>query len=352
MLSLTAIAGRTWVFSHAIGRTTVEHNGNTGGYIFPCDFTLAPNETLYVLSRGYDHETFPDTGVDLSRRVGKVGIDQFHYGDFGRNSFVWPSGIAYSKDDKVYVADEFLNKVLIFAPERFVPFPDYIPGGEHIGEWGIAGGAPGELNAPVGINFDANNDLYVVDSRNHRVQKFSSDGKYIRSFGSEGTGPGQLKKPWGLTIDRAGDVYVADWGNNRVQKFTADGKHIATFGSTAEDGGDLNHPSDVAVDADGDVYVTDWGNRRVQIYEKNGDIIGALYGDASTFSKAAEVIVYRDPETIKGYYRAGDLTPMARFGRPLAVQADDKGRIIVSDQRNRLHVYTKHWNYTQPRINL
>ncbi len=352
MLSLTAIAGRTWVFSHAIGRTTVEHNGNTGGFIYPWDFTLAPNETMYVVSRGYDHETFPDTGVDIGRRVGKMGIDQFHYGDFGRNSFVWPSGIAYSKDDKVYVTDEYTNKVRVFAPDRFVPFPEYIPEGEHIGEFGEAGSGPGQLNGPTGINFDSNNDLYMVDSKNHRVQKFSKDGKHILSFGSFGTGPGQFNKPWGLTIDKAGDIYVADWGNSRVQKFTPAGKHLLTFGTTVEEGGDLDHPSDVAVDPDGDVYVADWGNRRVQIYEKNGEIIGALYGDATTFSKAALVIVHRDPETIKAYYRAADLTPLGRFGRPCAIQADDKFRIIVADTRNRLHVYNKHWNYTQPRISL
>ena len=116
--------------------------------------------------------------------------------------------------------------------------------------------------------FDSRDNLYIVDTENNRVQKFTSDGKFLGKFGSLGSGPGDLNRPWGITADLDDNVYVADWKNHRAQKLTPNGAHLATFGYGHGDGaGELNHPTDVAVDDDGDVYVTDWGNDRVQIYD-------------------------------------------------------------------------------------
>ena len=46
--------------------------------------------------------------------------------------------------------------------------------GTYITKFGSAGSGDGQFNAPYGITFDKNNDIYVADSRNHRVQKFAS----------------------------------------------------------------------------------------------------------------------------------------------------------------------------------
>ena len=54
--------------------------------------------------------------------------------------------------------------------------------------------------------------------------------------------------PYGITIDEVGDVYVVDWRNDRVQKFTADGEFIMEFGSSGCDNGEFNRPTGIAVD--------------------------------------------------------------------------------------------------------
>ena len=343
----TTVAGRTWQFSHSIGRPTPEHNGKTGGFTLPTGIATAPGGILFVLSRGLGFPTFDDV-ADIYRRIGKVKIDQEHIGDFARCEFTWPTGIAVAGDGNVYCADEYENKIAFFDPDRVFTFPDYDPDGERLGDWGEPGSAPGQIDAPAGIAFDSDDNLFVVDSKNDRVQKFTKDGRYLSGWGESGSGEGQFSRPWGITVDRDGFVYVADWGNDRVQKFTPEGEHVLTFGSELDDGGELDHPSDVAVDSDGDVYVADWGNLRVQIYEPDGEVLTALYGDAKKLSKAQEYVFGRDAATAQIFDQNSDaegFNVSGKFDRTVALAVDEEDRIIVTDSRGRLQVYRKDHDY-------
>ena len=86
-------------------------------------------------------------------------------------------------------------------------------------QWGSYGTGPGQFNNPYGVAVDASGNVYVVESDNHRIQKFTSNGEYITQWGSYGTGPGQFDWPQGVAIDASGNVYVADTDNNRIQLF-------------------------------------------------------------------------------------------------------------------------------------
>ena len=351
-MKTTCAAGRTWHFSHAIGRRTSEHNPPTGGFGSPTSLAIAADGVLFVLSKGMGYQPYEDVEGDHHRRICKVRLDELHVGDFARKEFVWPGGIDLSKDGTVYASDEYANVIKWFDPDRTMPFPTYDPDGEALGQWGETGSEPGQLNGPSGLAFDADDNLYVVESRNDRIQKFTKDGRYLTGWGGSGSGEGQFSRPWGITVDQAGHVYVADWGNDRVQKFSADGTFLMGFGTDVEDGGDLDHPADVAVDSEGDVYVTDWGNRRVQIYESGGEIITALYGDATKLSKAGEYVVGRDSDWVRSYDMIKDITILGRFGRPVAVEVDDEDRVIISDNRSRLQVYVKDKAFAPPRLNV
>ena len=345
----TSVAGRTWHFSHALGRQTGEHNGRTGGYGHPMDVALAPDGHLFVLSRGSGYE-IEGYGGDLLLRIGKTTIDEDHIGDFARCGYTWGAGIAVSGDGNVYCTDEYENVVLGFPPDKIQNFPDFDPDGEYMDKWGEAGTKPGQLDGPSGIKFDSDDNLYIVDSRNDRIQKFTKDGRYLAGWGVRGDGPGQFNRPWGLGIDRAGDIYVADWGNNRVQKFTADGEYLMSFGSASDDGGELDHPAGVAVDSDGDVYVSDWGNRRIQIYEPDGTVITALYGDVNKLSKAGEYALGRNDGIYRELFEKLDdaWTVVKNFERPVGLVVDDQDRIIVTDSCGRLQVYQKDNGWVDP----
>ena len=330
----TTVAGRTWDFSHAIGKSAKVGNGFTQ----PTAVAVASGGVLYVLSRGgRDSPAF-----GMGRRIGKVTMDEEFLGEFADEDFVWPVDLALDSEGNVYCSDEYRNFVTIYDPD-----------GRRLGQWGVAGSEEGQIRGSSGISFDAEDNLYVVDSFNDRVQKFTKDGQFLMGWGSSGSGEGQFNRPWGITLDRNGDVYVVDWGNNRVQKFMADGRYLMSFGTSAEGAGDLDHPADVAVDSQGDVYVTDWGNNRVQIYDPGGDILTALYGDASEFSKWAKEMVEANPDVEKAYRRVKDKSLLARFDVARGIAIDDQDRIIITDSNlSRLQVYVKVKDYLEPQFNL
>ncbi len=153
-----------------------------------------------------------------------------------RNIFKAARGIAVSNSADgavyVYVTDTHLHSVEKFKDN-----------GEPINIWGKKDGSIGtgdmEFNQPSDIAADNEGNLYVADSGNFRIQKFTSDGQFITKWGIEGEGDGQFKNPQGITVKNS-FVYVTDPDNQCIQKFTTDGvfkaKWQVSVGSPISDG--------------------------------------------------------------------------------------------------------------------
>jgi len=88
---------------------------------------------------------------------------------------------------------------------------------------GSSGSGNTQLNTPRGVAIDSSGYVHVIDTYNHRVQKFNSIGIYQSTIGtgSSGSGNTQLNYPSGIAVDSSDNVYVADTNNNRVQKFNS-----------------------------------------------------------------------------------------------------------------------------------
>jgi len=89
---------------------------------------------------------------------------------------------------------------------------------------------------------------------------------YVGEWGVKGNGPGQLQDPSGIATDSLGDIFIADAGSAFISKFAAGGKPLLSF---QEDG--LNHPQFIALDQGGAIYVTDPVRDSVFIFLPNGD---------------------------------------------------------------------------------
>jgi sugar lactone lactonase YvrE len=74
------------------------------------------------------------------------------------------------------------------------------------------------LTYPYGVAVDEAGNIYTVEWT-HRVQKWTPEGKFVAVWGEPGHKPGQLANPWGLAVDSQQNIYVADTQNHRVQKF-------------------------------------------------------------------------------------------------------------------------------------
>jgi DNA-binding beta-propeller fold protein YncE len=152
-----------------------------------------------------------------------------------------------------------------------------------VSTWGTRGPAPGQLDQPGGVAVDGagNVYVYVADTLNHRIQKFSADGALLAAWGSQGTGTGQFSSPWDVALDAAGNVYVADRNNNRVQKFDANGGFLLAWGTVGTGDGQFRHPVGIDVDPAGNVFVSDFDNYRIQRFTADGTFV-AKWGSRGT----------------------------------------------------------------------
>jgi hypothetical protein len=82
------------------------------------------------------------------------------------------------------------------------------------------------LNEPVGLYATKDGTLYVVDRRNHRVMKYTSNGGGNGTQISDGKGNGSrhLNSPTAVVVDEATNaVYISDYGNSRIQLWSEGG---------------------------------------------------------------------------------------------------------------------------------
>jgi hypothetical protein len=88
----------------------------------------------------------------------------------------------------------------------------------------------GLFRQPTDVAWDSDGNIYITDGYiNSRVAKYDKNGDWVKSWGTPGTGPGQFNLPHAIVIDRNNNIYVGDRSNRRVQVFDTDGKFLRMF---------------------------------------------------------------------------------------------------------------------------
>jgi sugar lactone lactonase YvrE len=88
------------------------------------------------------------------------------------------------------------------------------------------------FNAPMDIALDGAGNIYILDSANCRIQKFSSKGKFLMSMSRKGQGPGEFSRPVSMDVDSKGFIYAVDGGQNRLIVFKPDGGQLKSYPTT------------------------------------------------------------------------------------------------------------------------
>jgi hypothetical protein len=111
--------------------------------------------------------------------------------------------------------------------------------------------------------------LYVVDVNNDIVQVINPNtGDFIRKWGTTGAGNGQYDTPFSLLVYND-EVYVGDFGNERIQVTDLDGVYQRKWGSAGAGNGQFNQARGIC-EGGGEIYVTDLGNGRIQVFDPDG----------------------------------------------------------------------------------
>jgi hypothetical protein len=229
---------------------------------------------------------------------------------------------------------------------------------EFMTKWGTSGTGNGQFNAPWGIAVDNSGYVYVVDSGNNRVQKFTSSGAYVTKWGNTGSGNGQFNAPYGIAADNSGFVYIVDSGNVRVQQFSSTGNYLVQWTTDPNDWS--SDPRGMAIYGSGILYITDFSNHHVSRFSTTGALLsqwgsggiedGAFvepYGIAVDKSGSVYVADTRNHRVQKftsdgaflskwGSQGSGD----SQFSYPKGIAIDGSGKVYVVDSSNhRIQVF-------------
>ena len=201
--------------------------------------------------------------------------------------FRGPTDIAFDSSDNLYVSDGYTNGRVAKFDKR----------GAWVKAWGTRGTGgphadqnPGQFNTPHNIAVDRQDNVYVADRNNRRIQVFDTNGNFRRFIflnatydkthhpvlGNPTPNPPDETQPWTLCITGGTTqyLYTSDSEPGRIYKLTLDGKIVGTLGISGRDVKQFNWAHALACPSDDTLYVADMNNWRIQKLTLHADRIG------------------------------------------------------------------------------
>ena len=236
--------------------------------------------------------------LNLGRRPeGPDDPDEFWYRPGGRGAnaappvhvdgqFRAPTDVAFDSDDNIYISDGYTNS-------RVAKFDKH---GNWVTSWGSRGRGgvhadenPSQFNTPHNIGVDRQNNVYVADRNNRRIQVFDASGKYLRMLhlnapydktrhpvlGNIPPNAPDETQPWTICITNTPTqyLYTSDQEPGRIYKMTLDGRILGVIGESGHEPGQFNWIHGIACPSEDLLYVADMNNWRVQRVQLHPDRI-------------------------------------------------------------------------------
>lgn len=151
--------------------------------------------------------------------------------------------------NSIYIANSPNHRIQKFSPD-----------GTLLGEWGQYGSLDGQFKFPYDVDVDSVGNVYVADTYNLRIQKFDPNGNFLTQWPTS-------SYPSGITIDSADNIYAISWLNCSIEKFTSEGVLLTRWGNCGTEEGQFTSPFRINISPEGEIYVSDTRNSRIQVFE-------------------------------------------------------------------------------------
>jgi DNA-binding beta-propeller fold protein YncE len=159
--------------------------------------------------------------------------------EIGKGLYAWSFAhtVRIDKDDNIWAVDKGSDMIIkfnqagrvmmVFGRRKESADEDTKPW-EHVDPPLPA--IDGLFRQPTDVAWDAAGNIYITDGYiNSRVAKYDNNGDWVKSWGDKGNGPGQFSTPHTLVVDRDNNIYVGDRANRRIQVFDTEGKFLRMF---------------------------------------------------------------------------------------------------------------------------
>ncbi len=186
---------------------------------------------------------------------------------------VAPITLDFDDDDNMYVTDSRRGQVVIFDKK-----------GDCVGVIGS------HLEfKPVGVLINRG-QVFISDLQSHSVKVYSvKDRTYLRSLPAEGSADAaKLFSPTNLAADKDGNIYVSDTGGFHIQVYGPTGDFLRSVGGHGDSLGQFARPKGIAIDKESRLYAVDAAFENVQIFDKDGKLL--LFFPESGKSKSSLVL--------------------------------------------------------------
>lgn len=231
----------------------------------PSDISVSPDGRVYIVDG-------VNSKVRVYSRSGQY-LSSFGKPGGGKGELQLPLGIDIDQSGQVYIADAGNHRVQLFSPK-----------GDFIDKIDLPS-TPNHPADPTDVVVDeSRNRCYIVDNDNHRILVYDlSTLKLRKIYGKQGAAKGEFRYPFLITLGQDNNVYIVDVINTRVQVLNPQGFFVTFIGSWGVEKGEFFRPKGVAIDKKGSVYVSDSYLGVIQVFSPDGDFYAAL-GDAANYS--------------------------------------------------------------------
>jgi len=214
-------------------------------------------------------------------------------------------------------------------------------------KFGEFGTAEAQFTEPSGVTVNANSEIIVADTNNHRIQIFDREGRFKFQFGECGKRDGQLLYPNRVAVVKpSGDIVVTERSpTHQIQIYNQYGQFVRKFGANI-----LQHPRGVTVDSKGRIIVVECKVMRVIIFDQMGTVLHK-FGCSKHLEFPNGVVVNDRQEIFISDNRAHCVKVFNYEGvflrqiggegltnYPIGVGINSNGEILVADNHNNFNL--------------